>query len=98
MLPELWRTRLGVNSPTNVIVGRLDERAQLCVQGSDGGAGQGGTVEAFTAEGRALMPCNGVLLTDRAVQAIAAQGIMPLVWPRASNELRLAARQSVHGT
>ena len=34
------------------------------------------------ADGRALLPCNGVLLSDRATTAIAEFGIMPLVWPR----------------
>lgn len=47
------------------------------------------------ADGRALLPCNGVLLSDRATKAIAEFGIMPLVWPRGSNMLRLAARHSV---
>lgn len=54
LLHELWRTRLAVNSPTNVIVGRLDDRAYLCVQGSDATQGRGGTVEARSAEGRPL--------------------------------------------
>jgi type VI secretion system protein ImpC len=46
-------------------------------------------------DGRRLMPCNGVLLGERAAQAIGALGIMPLVWPRSSNMLQLATRQSI---
>jgi sialidase-1 len=47
LLRELWRSCLGVNSPTNVIVGRLDDRPRLFVQGNDSEAGQGATVEAI---------------------------------------------------
>jgi xylan 1,4-beta-xylosidase len=53
-LYELWRTRLGVNSPTNVIVGRLDDGAYLYVPGRDAKHGRGGTVEALSAHGRPL--------------------------------------------
>ena len=49
LLRELWRARLAVNSPTNVIVGRLDDGAYLRVQGSDAKQGRGGTVEALSA-------------------------------------------------
>lgn len=53
-LRELWRVRLTVNSPCNVIVGRLKGGACLCVGGSDAKQGQGGTIEALNAEGRPL--------------------------------------------
>ena len=51
-LRQLWRTTLGVNSPTNVIVGRLKGAACLSVQGTDTVGHRGATVESLDAMGR----------------------------------------------
>ena len=51
-LQQLWRTALGLDSPTNVIVGRLHDAARLSVQGTDTRDQQGATVESLDATGR----------------------------------------------
>jgi type VI secretion system protein ImpC len=73
--------------------------ALLCCRGSVGAPDA--VVEDLPAyvypsdDGRRLMPCNGVLLGERAAQAIGAKGLMPLVWPRSSNMLQLTTRRSI---
>ena len=42
-----------------------------------------------------LKPCSEVLLTDRDVELLLSRGLMPLVWMKDSDRVRLARFQSV---
>lgn len=61
-LTEIWRTRLGLCGPTNVVVGRLDGEPRLCVVGTRrDGDRESAAVEMRDGGGRLLWTdCRGV--------------------------------------